>query len=237
MFVVGMLAYALPVRSIIGGRTISITDEEAVSYTAADYIQDGLIALWDGIENAGWGDNDKTKNTWVNLITGVATAVTSSGLRQWSDTKDALEVPASVSVSTSAQLNFFTPVSLADQARSIEIVFYRTVTSSQQVIPLYHLSSNYTGIMCALFAEAPPMQRAYLCLYRAAGSNAYLAWRSDSWVGVGKAGATWSNNCRLFCNYMSEPNGGICVIRFYNRNLTAQEIAYNYAIDKVRFGL
>lgn len=24
-------------------------------YTAKDYIQDGLVAMWDGIENAGWG--------------------------------------------------------------------------------------------------------------------------------------------------------------------------------------
>lgn len=24
-------------------------------YTAKDYVQDGLVAMWDGIENAGWG--------------------------------------------------------------------------------------------------------------------------------------------------------------------------------------
>ena len=27
-------------------------------YTAKDYAQNGLLAMWDGIENAGWGVHD-----------------------------------------------------------------------------------------------------------------------------------------------------------------------------------
>lgn len=34
---------------------------------ARDYIQDGLIAMWDGIENAGWGVHDNTRTTWKDL--------------------------------------------------------------------------------------------------------------------------------------------------------------------------
>jgi hypothetical protein len=30
-------------------------------------VQDGLIAMWDGIENAGWGTHDPNAKTWTNL--------------------------------------------------------------------------------------------------------------------------------------------------------------------------
>lgn len=40
-------------------------------YTAKDYVQDGLIAMWDGIENAGLGRHDTNATTWKDLIGGV----------------------------------------------------------------------------------------------------------------------------------------------------------------------
>lgn len=36
--------------------------------TAKDYVQDGLIAMWDGIENAGWGTHDASATVWKDLI-------------------------------------------------------------------------------------------------------------------------------------------------------------------------
>lgn len=36
-------------------------------YTAKDYVQDGLIAMWDGIENAGWGVHDPNATVWKDL--------------------------------------------------------------------------------------------------------------------------------------------------------------------------
>ena len=36
--------------------------------TARDYVQDGLVAMWDGIENAGWGVHDPSATTWKDLI-------------------------------------------------------------------------------------------------------------------------------------------------------------------------
>ena len=36
-------------------------------YTARDYVQDGLIAMWDGIENAGWDRHSDNPATWVDL--------------------------------------------------------------------------------------------------------------------------------------------------------------------------
>lgn len=35
--------------------------------TARDYVQDGLIAMFDGVENAGLGTNDANATVWVDL--------------------------------------------------------------------------------------------------------------------------------------------------------------------------
>ncbi len=39
--------------------------------SAKRYIQNGLVAMWDGIENAGWGKHDPNATTWVDLVGGV----------------------------------------------------------------------------------------------------------------------------------------------------------------------
>ena len=39
----------------------------ATAYTSASYVQDGLIAQWDGIDNAGTGVHDPTTNVWKDL--------------------------------------------------------------------------------------------------------------------------------------------------------------------------
>lgn len=36
--------------------------------TAFDYVQDGLVALYDGIENAGWGIHDDNADSWQSLV-------------------------------------------------------------------------------------------------------------------------------------------------------------------------
>ena len=63
-------AEASPTRSAIGGRSSILTNSEPDEYTAKDYIQEGLVALWDGIENVGWGIHDSDSDVWVDLIGG-----------------------------------------------------------------------------------------------------------------------------------------------------------------------
>lgn len=36
--------------------------------TAKDYVQDGLVAMWDGIENADWGTHDPNATVWKDLV-------------------------------------------------------------------------------------------------------------------------------------------------------------------------
>ena len=39
----------------------------ATDYTSASYVQDGLIAQWDGIDNAGTGTHDPNATVWKDL--------------------------------------------------------------------------------------------------------------------------------------------------------------------------
>ena len=36
--------------------------------TAKSYVQNGLVAMWDGIENAGWGVHDENATVWKDLV-------------------------------------------------------------------------------------------------------------------------------------------------------------------------
>ena len=49
---------------------VACTACAAMAVTTADYVQDGLIAHWDAIDNAGTGTHDPTAATWKNLVPG-----------------------------------------------------------------------------------------------------------------------------------------------------------------------
>ena len=67
---VGASALASPVRSVVGGRHSQYVPVSQASYTAADYVTDGLVAIYDGIENAGLGTHDYEAANWTNLVAG-----------------------------------------------------------------------------------------------------------------------------------------------------------------------
>lgn len=64
---VGVVAYAAPIKSMLGADGTEINAAET-EYTASDYIQDGLIAIWDAKENSGFGLFDSTTRVWKNLV-------------------------------------------------------------------------------------------------------------------------------------------------------------------------
>ena len=60
---------AKPIRSNIGGRKYPNAEPSIPS--ASLYVQDGLVAIWDGIENVGEGVHDSSAPTWVDLVAGI----------------------------------------------------------------------------------------------------------------------------------------------------------------------
>lgn len=48
-----------------------LTSAGTAALSAKSYVQGGLIAMWDGIENASWGEHmDDVSNGWKNLVSG-----------------------------------------------------------------------------------------------------------------------------------------------------------------------
>ena len=55
------------VRSLLGAGSTKYVSKEGLAPTAADYVQEGLMALFDGIENAGYGVHDDSIEYWKDL--------------------------------------------------------------------------------------------------------------------------------------------------------------------------
>lgn len=93
-FLVTMLACMVvsgsPMRSSVGHRHIAMSDGGGeVSCSAADYVQEGLVFLLDGIENSGWDEHDDEAATWKDLIGNhdavLSTAAINNGRFLWKD--------------------------------------------------------------------------------------------------------------------------------------------------------
>ena len=217
--------------------------------TAKDYIQDGLVAMWDGIENAGWGVHNPNATVWTDLtgnlepfqLPKVATVgtnyidfnhgSTNFVSHSFSSVKT-IEVGFSVLPTTErgAGLHFGT---VRSYARGLSLFPYMYIGVSQVI---QHASTVFDFSYDAEIDEF---------------TTASLTIEDGIWTGFTKASQkkTVSRNEGFiidssvsFGNYVA---GGIergfgrkaLFSRLYNRALTDAEIAANYAIDKARFNL
>ena len=48
----------------------------ALAFSTSNYVQDGLVACWDGIENAGKGVHDSEATVWTDIVGGKKFALT-----------------------------------------------------------------------------------------------------------------------------------------------------------------
>ena len=55
----------------------------ASRFSARSYVQDGLISMWDGIENAGYGQHDAENTSWTELIGSIPLKASSLGNCTW----------------------------------------------------------------------------------------------------------------------------------------------------------
>ena len=230
---------------MIGARTAAWVKSD---YTARDYVQDGLIAMWDGIENSGWGVHSESNEKWVELISLKESIKNSSNVRQVITLSDGFRF---------VKGGFVTNMSL-ENIVAIEAVL--RVDTAQNSGPL--LCSLGDKIQLVLVSNADRVQ--YVALdytdktYKKANvpigkkfsvsiresvgfTNGIDSTVVDSIVrrwGYNYSGGSIAyyhpNNFKdVFTNFV----GDIHSLRCYSRNLTIDEIAANYSIDKARFNL
>ena len=230
--------------------------------SAKSYVQDGLVAMWDGIENAGWGTHDSSATIWKDLAGNRdATLVNGGGF-------DSNSLTNSNASNTPAW--FSSPISAAD-SRTVEVVIL-PVTPQPQTLNLFVVAGGTMmenadkvvtsreglygcGVLTAggsvWFGNSDiyksPVNQAFSASYDYSSKTAYEngivvagEQRQDGYTTY-----SYGNRMRVPSIGGFAPNslanwvfvGHIYCIRYYSRALTAAEVAANYAVDKARFNL
>ncbi|MBR2488448.1 MAG: hypothetical protein IKB52_04960 [Kiritimatiellae bacterium] len=220
---------------------------------ASSYVQNGLVACWDGIENAGAGTHDAGATVWKDIVggyefalTGVtvdadrmtfAGATTSYGVLSAAGTaatfgaarNGTMEVVYVSRVGNASQVFVHTPA-------SIGIALGETISGTTHVLVPYttygtegksafsFTSGATTNTVAVRYAAGVPAA--------ARANGAALALLGDAyWISDDASEAFVGKNNR---DTISFP-GSIYCIRLYNRHLVDAEIAYNNVVDQARF--
>ena len=245
--------------------------------TARDYVQDGLICMWDGVENVGYGAHDGAATGWVDIVGGLQIPL----CRDAFFTDDSFQIRVSDGWASSSEGNYCSEVYNKSVPQNLKDAF--ATTDSTTVECVWRIANKETSpnnnkekvgmVFC-------PTESSYTEMgYTRYGNPKYITFGSTGHTGyvpmedetisqsavftdnldsvgyinsvrkVNQSGLRYGH--RIFSSvYRPLVIGGhsyyrswnfkhivIHSIRLYNRALSQSDIAANYAIDKVRFGL
>ena len=221
----------------------------ALASSTDSYIKNGLVAHWDGVENAGRGVHDPSATVWKDLVEGreftlynvtvedngmvFAGAQTSYGELSAADTAATFENASDgtleivyASRSTSESQIILQSSEASGHAASIwQSSRFLAACGSANNSPYFNFTSGKaTNIVSVLYTSAKPGTARV-------NGNRLTSAGLDCWVGatdVTTIGTRTSKSNNPF-------NGAIYSIRVYNRRLTDEEIDANHAIDRKRF--
>ncbi len=237
------------------GRSYRAAFERDLDNTEIPYVMDGLVGRWDGIENAGEGIHNTVTNRWVDLsgqggdfvlLTQTA-AFKATGLN-----KKAEGVCATNLVKHTNVLTIESALSGVPGAGWVTAAFL----GKNQTVTLRNESENKrqfffdndilkwrmdgqpdeltVAVVYALDGTTPQGQDFYLDGLPPQNGSIYgtdMYWNGQAneytWIG-GRMNNLDKNDAKTYGYTMH-------ALRFYNRALTAGEIAYNSAVDRLRF--
>lgn len=216
--------------------------------TARDYISDGLIALWDGIENAGWGAHDADATVWKDLVgnrdlvLGYAATVhdnyiATTEISPITVPSDEIDGVQSISVCVR---NFGV---IGSAIISVKRGQYIRIAQVGDIYNLYANGNTSTGN--ASHSIIGTVTRTDNVTLTATGPwMAQDKFYQNDEDRTALGGPNWwrvRNELVMGLHYGDNDNrgnfGSIYNVRLYSRALTPDEIAHNYAIDKIRFNL
>ena len=236
---------------IIGTAAVCISGEAFAdaAYTSANYVQDGLVAQWDGIDNAivnGNRTHNASATVWKDLIGSLDLTLTANG--SWSANGNALVANGIAAKCATAAPDYKTIEVVYKMTNNVGSILFSGGGSMKFVVfDKINNASNYVG-----FAGVKPYDRyahafnaSEICFasaqYSDSGSTSGLyenaermatGVKSDSWT----AGEGISVGGRYHSSYGAYAwSGEVYAIRLYNRRLTAYEMAHNYRVDCKRF--
>lgn len=206
--------------------------------SAKDYVQDGLVAMWDGEWNAGGGVHDPNATTWKDL-SGNGYDLTPNGNIVWQSNS------ATFNGNSYFRRNAISGVVAAECVfRMNRIQFSMLYQNGNAGV----IAPNQGGVVIAgsgvgdrnYFSQIWDSQRHSV----SANYQDWLFWNGgteQSPMGQAHNGANGNYlqlGARIYnASFAGYLNGDIYCVRIYSRALTAAEVAANYAVDKARFNL
>ena len=214
--------------------------------SSLDYVQDGLVAMWDGIENAGRGLYNASSTTWKDLVGNRDFSVNLTDAEWESDSLYAKNRNA-------ATMEFVPFSSTYTIQFVVKKLFNTTASGANSAYVVLGLDgSRYYGLLVRVSVNGLMADRSYFnnstkAGYRCLSFSDIANTSSKMWADGATVNASGYNSLDY-----STARGNVAriggtadvdkpiklhAIRIYNRALTDAEIAANYAIDKARFNL
>ena len=253
---VGAVAWGLPL-----GLRFAAWGARDTGLSAKDYIQDGLVAMWDGIENAGWGKHDENATNWVDLVGTCDFYLTANGgwtnnafvcngLSATNETGITLaqnyQQEAAVDWFASRAYNTYYNLDKVNIRQGLMFLWEYAMpgggaeafkvqeTRDYSAPPEFHTFS-YSAL---IFGNSKNINGGFKNGYldgvaqsNVRHGNWYSSWYETDYVSYASIGAQVWND-----NVDATFKGKIYCIRVYNRPLTDEEVKHNYEVDKARFG-
>jgi len=241
---------ASPIRSNLGADGSAEAEDGTV--TAADYVQDGLVALWDGVENAGWGVHDDSVSVWYDLVSGIPISYSGAweeNCRRLNGSYQKVSCPAALAnLVSSGQLTYEIVCTSRFEDRYggglgfnnavLNIAAYGSGDSQRQMLHFEGLGITAWQVSPTLYGDNPL-------------STIFASYAIDVTVGVWtRVGfitdgvERWTDAGPRACTPVSTASKEfrICsrkiyAIRVYDRALSTEEMERNHQTDKERFGL
>lgn len=225
--------------------------------TAADYVQDGLVSMWDGIENVGFGEHNDNPEYWIDLVG--SDSIRNYGSNQspvypnWFNGTALVGKPYYNSLKSTGLYNV-----LVGAEKTYELLFTRTGSGNcvgfPELIGGNYLSvTGFVGTRLLVYFEGngfyvdpPTTTTPYTMLVTMAVKDGYCdVYVNGQYVDrKASSGTSAQSNNRLFfgqnLNLVNDTNYFAIwthCIRVYDGCKSGSDIAANYAIDKARFNL
>ena len=225
----------------------------ATATSTSSYVQDGLIACWDGIENAGTGQHDASATVWKDIIAGYEVSLNNVTVE--ADRMTFAGTATSYGVLSAADT---TSTFVAAKDGTLEIVYRSSSSAASQV---FLQAPQSSGIACGIWNTSTMLNYSHEtqlnkpaftftsgtatnCLsVRYTSSAPISAVANNSALATSTSASYWlcpSGETQAYIGARASranypvPDSSYC-IRLYSRHLSDAEIAANYEVDQKRF--
>jgi hypothetical protein len=207
----------------------------------SNYVQNGLFACWDGVENAGRGVHDSSATSWKDLVgnrdltIGGGASFTENSLYRSASSTSMAYYSESITTAKTLQLVF----------KRHSYVTYAVLASLMGYVNngegLLTLKNETIGSTAYLYHSAPEAARGAFTMVTLLLDSKTI-YTNAAPVGAGSGAESWSSGMTTSfalggraTNSNNGFFGDLFACRLYDRELTPDEIAENYAIDVTRF--